>query len=110
MAQLPPHVKQKIDERIGAAATKSAAFDLNQYKTLECKLEFCDLRELQDTILSKVAWPHFQTRFAKKETLTAKFGQLAELRNRIRHSRTVDEITKKEGEAGLLWFELVLQR
>ena len=40
-----------------------------------------------------------------KQTLSAKFGQLAELRNGIRHSRTVDEVTRKEGEAAILWFE-----
>jgi hypothetical protein len=44
------------------------------------------------------------------ETLSAKFGQLAELRNGIRHSRAVDEITRKEGEAAIPWFEQVLAR
>ena len=37
-------------------------------------------------------------------------GQLAELRNGIRHSRTVDEITRKEGEAAVLWFGEVLSK
>ena len=35
---------------------------------------------------------------------------LAELRNAIRHSRTVDEVTRKEGEAALLWFRQVLTK
>ena len=35
-------------------------------------------------------------------------NQLAELRNSIRHSRSVDEITEKEGEAAILWFKKVL--
>jgi hypothetical protein len=30
---------------------------------------------------------------------------LAELRNALRHTRTVDEITRKEGEAALIWFK-----
>ena len=38
------------------------------------------------------------------------FGQLVDLRNGIRHSRLVDEITRKEGEAATLWFEQVLAR
>ena len=37
-------------------------------------------------------------------------GSYAELRNGIRHSRTVDEITRKEGEASLLWFNKVLSK
>ncbi|HEY3415318.1 MAG TPA: hypothetical protein VGM23_00410, partial [Armatimonadota bacterium] len=72
------------------------------------KLEYCDLRELQDTISSKALWPCFEARFTNKETLSGKFGQLVELRNGIRHSRTVDDITRKEGEAAILWFERVL--
>jgi hypothetical protein len=108
--RLPPHVAQKADERIQAAAKKNASIDLDQFKQLSRRLEYCDLRELQDTILSKSLWQGFEKRFANKETLSTKFGQLAELRNGIRHSRGVDEITRKEGEAAILWFEQVLAR
>ena len=106
--RLPPHVLQKADERIQAAAKKNANIELHQYKQLSRRLEYCDLRELQDTILSKMLWQGFEKRFANKETLSAKFGQLAELRNGIRHSRSVDEVTRKEGEAAILWFKQVL--
>lgn len=102
---LPPHVLQKIDERLQVAAKKNAAFDLDYHRTLAGKLEFADLRELQDAILSKALWPLFQKHFTNKEMLKKRFDQLAELRNGIRHSRTVDEITRKEGEAALLWFQ-----
>lgn len=107
-ARIPPHVRQKADDRIHAAAKKNGTIDLEQYKQLSRRLEYCDLRELQDTILSKALWQEFESRYANRETLSAKFGQLAEVRNGIRHSRTVDEITRKEGEAAILWFEQVL--
>jgi hypothetical protein len=108
--QLPPHVLQKVAKRVQAAAKKNAALDTDRYQTLAGKLEFCDLRELQDTIASKTLWAHFELRFTNKETLSVKFGQLAELRNGIRHSRTVDQITRKEGEAAILWFGQVLRK
>lgn len=108
--KLPPHVVQKIDERLQTAAKKNAALDLNYYQTLDGRLEYADLREVQDVILSKSIWPLFQTRFANKDTVAKRFDQLAELRNGIRHSRTVDEVTRKEGEAALLWFKQVLAR
>jgi hypothetical protein len=41
--------------------------------------------------------------------LIAKLNQLAELRNGIRNRRTVDEITRNEGEAAILWFKQVLK-
>lgn len=109
-ALLPPHVSQKVDERLQAARKKNAAIDIDRFGMLLPRLEYCDLRELQDTVLSKILWPRFEGRFANRETLTAKFGQFAELRNGIRHSRTVDEITRKEGEASILWFEQTLGR
>ena len=109
-AALPPHVQQKVDERIQRAAKKNAALDMDFYQTLEGRLEYCDLRDLQDAITSMATWEHFRPRFSNKEALIGKFGQLAELRNGIRHSRTVDEVTKKEGEAALIWFRQVLEK
>jgi hypothetical protein len=109
-ARLPPHVNQKAQERIVSAAKKNAAIDPAEYNLLDRRLEFCDLRELQDAVLSKASWPEFESTFMNKETSMAKFSQLAELRNSIRHSRTVDEITRKEGEAAILWFDQVLRR
>ena len=110
VSRLPQHVNQKIDERIQAATKRNAALNSEEFKKLCRRLEYSDLRELQDTILSKTLWPLFEPRFANKETLGAKFGQLANLRNCIRHSRSVDEITRKEGEAAILWFEQLLAR
>ena len=107
-AKLPPHVLQKIDERLQAAGKKNPALDANHYATLVGKLEYADLRELQDTLTSRALASLFHPRFPNKETLVKRFDQLAELRNGIRHSRTVDEVTRKEGEASLLWFNQVL--
>jgi len=107
-SKLPSHVLQKIDERLQFAAKKNAALDLSYFQSLAGRLEYADLREVQDAILNKSNWPHFQDRFVNKEILTKRFDQLAELRNGIRHSRTVDEVTRKEGEAAILWFQQVL--
>jgi hypothetical protein len=107
-SQLPQHIQQKVGERIQGAAKKNPAMDTERYKTLSGMIEFFDLRELQDAITSKTYWAQFEPRFSNKEMLMAKFGQLAGLRNGIRHSRTVDDITRKEGEAAILWFKQVL--
>ena len=67
-AKLPPHVCQKIEERLQVAAKKNAALDTDHYETLAGKLEYVDLRELQDTITNKGLWQRFEGRFANKET------------------------------------------
>lgn len=107
---IPSHVLVKVDERISRASKKTAALNGDYYQSLPGKLEYFDLRELQETIISKALWPLFEPRFVNKETFLKKFDQLAELRNGIRHSRTVDVITRKEGEAAILWFEQVLRK
>ena len=106
--RLPSHVFQSAEERVISAAKKNANIEVDQYKQLHRLLEYCDLRQLQGTILNKGLWQDFEKNFMNKETLRVKFDQLAELRNGIRHSRTVNEVTRKEGEAAILWFEQVL--
>jgi len=105
VALLPQHVRQRIEGRLQIAARKNAALDGEYCQSLGGKLEYADLRELQDTITNRDLYQRFDERFANKETLGRRFGQLADLRNGIRHSRSVDEITRKEGEAAILWFE-----
>jgi len=106
-AKLPSHVRQKVQERLQTAARKNPALDAHG-ATLAICLEYADLRELQDITMNKSLWSLFETRFASKEQLARRFDQLADLRNGIRHSRTVDEVTRKEGEAALVWFQKVL--
>jgi len=105
---LPPHVAQRITQRLDGAERKNPVFDPSRYTTLAGRLEYGDLRELQDIMVSKQTWPRFAPCFANKDALTVKFDQLAELRNGIRHSRNVSDITRKEGEAAILWFNQLL--
>ena len=108
MEKLPPHVLHKINERLQAAVKKNPALDNSYIDTLAGKLEYADLRELQDTLTNKTLWPSFEKCFVNKEVLLKRFDQLAELRNSIRHSRAVSEVTRMEGEAAILWFREVL--
>lgn len=107
---LPQHVAQRVAERIQHAERQNAAIDGQRYATLGGKLEFFDLRELQDVIVGKALWSRFESRFGSKDSLATKFTQLAELRNGLRHSRTIGEITRKEGEAAILWFDQTLAK
>ncbi len=108
--KLPSHVVDKIAERIERATRKNAALDGTYLQTLVGKLDYSDLRELQDIISNKNLWVLFDPRFGNKTTLAAKFDQIAELRNGIRHSRNPDIIVRKEGEAAILWFKQVLAK
>ena len=108
VAQLPQHILQKANERIQRMVRKDPTFEAERCETLNGLLEFCDLRDLQDAIASKATWCRFRKRFANKDALIKKFDQLSELRNGIRHSRSVDEIIQMEGQAAITWFQKVL--
>jgi hypothetical protein len=107
-ARLASHLSLKARERAEASARREPGGHLTSPLDLEALLEFLDLRELQDVICAKATWAEFAPVFVTKETLNTRFSQLAELRNAIRHSRTVSVIALKDGEAALLWFEQAL--
>ncbi len=107
-SSLPSHVLQKLQDRLQAATRKNPALDEEYYGRLAGILEYADFRELHDVFVNKVVWPGVEQIFGSKGNLETRFGQLAELRNSIRHSRTVTAVTRKDGEAACLWFEQVL--
>jgi hypothetical protein len=107
---LPSHVEQKVAERVAGAARRNPGARGAHGNTIDGKLEYCDLRDLQDIVTAKSLWPTFETTFGTKEGLNGRCAQLAELRNAIRHSRLVDDVTRKDGEAALIWFGRILAR
>lgn len=108
-AELPPHAKAKIDERLDAAVRRNPTIEA-EYQPLIRYLEYADFRDLQQVILSKALWTRFSDRLAaSKAMVERRFDQVAELRNGIRHSRAVHDIVRREGEAAVIWFENVLR-
>ena len=93
---------------MAAAARKLPEASAPRLATFDGQLEYFDLRELQDVITAKSLWPRFEPTFRTKEMLAARFGQIAELRNAIRHSRTLTNVAIKDGEAAILWFDGML--
>jgi len=107
---LPSDIKNAAEENIQRAERNNPAMnDDGRYNTLSGILEFCDLRGLQQTIMNKNLSGKFQEILTNKETLQTRFRQLANLRNPLRHSRQVDNVTRKEGEAAISWFGRVLR-
>lgn len=106
---LPQHVRDKLRDRVATAVRKDPS-RRSGLTDLDDQLQYCDLRELQDVITAKTLWPQFEATFGSKEMLATRFGQLAELRNALRHTRELTPVTRKEGDAALDWFAGVLRR
>ena len=71
--------------------------------------DYFDLQEYCTIITSKKSWDLFEEKFKNKQQLMSKFSQLGELRNSIRHSRSVTEVTALEGKASIVWFNEILK-
>lgn len=103
------HFFPRVNERIAGVLRRNTALDPDHYAILAGKLEYFDLWELEDTITNGRLWDRFADRFGTKEGLSMRFGQLGDLRNAIRHSRTADEVTRKDGQAAIAWFHAALK-
>jgi hypothetical protein len=91
----PDHMKQKIRDK----AVERAEKNFIMYGKLLNDVSVSDYEHCVKE----------EERFGKKESLQQRFGQLSELRNALRHSRTVDEVVKMEGEAAIIWFTKLLR-
>lgn len=107
---IPQHVIAKVDQRIEDIARRNPAIDPAGFPTLSDKLEHFDLQDIQEVIVSRAHWDKFRFLFRRKETFEANFVQLTDLRNAIRHTRTVDEVTLKGGDYAVAWFKSALKR
>lgn len=107
-ARLPDHVRGRIKERIEGAMRKQPGVGAEEFERLGRRLEYADIRELEG-VIAKALWPEFRQAFGTPQQVQQRFGQLGELRNAIRHSRTATEVVKKDGEAAVLWFEQALR-
>ena len=106
---VPQHIQQKIQIRVDSDIKKKPDSSLDNYNNFSKRIEFFDLREYQETIVSKQNWDKFISIFKDKNSLEIRFNQLGTLRNGIRHSRSVSEIEQMDGEVAIKWFKTVLK-
>ncbi len=65
---LPPHVSERVKDRVAAAARKLPEDSARRLTSLDGQIEYFDLRELQDVITSKSLWPLFEPTFRTKRS------------------------------------------
>ncbi|MDN3205646.1 GmrSD restriction endonuclease domain-containing protein [Algoriphagus sediminis] len=106
---IPEHIKVKVEGRVKNWLGKNPGEDKSQFAVLRRKMDFFDLQEYKDVVVSKICYPIFEDTFGSKGVLEVRFNQLAEIRNSIRHSRDVTEATIKDGEAAISWFNSIIK-
>lgn len=107
--KIPQHIQVKIQGRIDSDMKKKSTAVPEDYQTFDNRIEFFDLREYQEVIVSKTNWDLFSGIFKDKNNLDIRFNQLGALRNGIRHSRSISEIEQLDGEVAIKWFKLLIK-
>jgi len=102
--QVPPHILEKVNKRIQNTLRKNPGLNPEDFRQSRKRLDYFDLQEYCDLIISRDTWEKFEPNFRNKQLLQEKFSKLGELRNSIRHSRDVSEVTILEGKAAIIWF------
>lgn len=103
--RIPDHIRPGAERRIDLIIRDNPGVNQDNLATVEGKLAYCDLRELESIITSKQLWDSFSSIFRNKENLSARFRQLAPFRNAEAHVRDTDELTRIDAEAAVLWFK-----
>ena len=106
---VPQHIQEKVQRRVDSDIKKKPNAISEDYNDFPKRIEFFDLREYQDTIVSKNNWGKFASIFNDKNSLEIRFNQLGTLRNGIRHSRSISEIEQMDGEVAIKWFKTILK-
>jgi hypothetical protein len=105
----PGHIQDKIKKRINTELKKKPYLSFEYFNSFDKRIQFFDLFEYYDLIVSRSNWSNFEGIFENKEQLQTRFNQLSTLRNAIRHTREVSSIEKLDGEAAIVWFTEILE-
>jgi hypothetical protein len=101
-------IQEKVNLRIEQYLKKHPQIEDSEFGDFRKKLDYFDLQEYNKLITSGNVWVHFESIFKNKILLQERFSKLGELRNSIRHIRIVNEVTKLDGEAAIVWFTSIL--
>lgn len=105
---VPSEVRENAEKRIGEALAKFPDLKKEEFRSHRRKLDYCNVMDYFTIMSTGANWPAFQPIFRKKDQLQRYMSGLNEYRNVVMHSRQMSELTEKNGEAALIWFETVL--
>lgn len=106
---VPQSLQDKIKETVGKEQKRNPALVNSKINDFEYHMQFLDLRDLETILISKNNWGNVADCFGTKENLGIEFNNLAGLRNPVRHSRKVDDISLLKGKAAIKWFKQQLK-
>ncbi len=103
---IPEDIRTSVDRKISYEKRKYPYKYKEEISGKE-KLSFLDVMDYQKIILSN--WDSFSSVFISRGEVEKHFSSLKDYRNCVKHSRALDEVTKRNGEAAILWLQRVIE-
>ncbi len=107
---IPVSIQNNVNKRIQSFVRNHPNTSTDNFRDITNCLQFFDLMEYKDLISNGKYWDLFEKKFITKQLLEKHFGQLSNLRNTLRHSREMTELTLAEGNASIIWFNMALEK
>ncbi len=105
---IPSHTRDNLARKLEQEARKAPGNSPRRFDSTRAKLDYCDVTDYADIILSKSNWGLFLADFGSKGECNRNFGDLREYRNALKHNRDMSNIVSLRGEAAIEWFSHVL--
>ena len=100
---IPGDLQAKIKDRINEQNQSRIVARIEDSMS---KLQYSDIMDLHKIIEKN--WDAFNTRIDKREDLKTNFLALKNYRNPLGHTREMDVVARKQGEAAIVWFRRML--
>lgn len=105
---IPTHTNDNLQRKIEQEARKAPGNTAERLDSPRIKLDYCDVSDYADIILSKTNWELFQESFGAKGECDRMFGDFREFRNALKHTRDISEIVDLRGQASIVWLSQAL--
>ena len=104
---IPGDIQEKVKKRIDEQIKKYPWLKPFPDKSSFNKWDFCDVGDYLKIILKN--WNLFQDLFLQKEGLSQHFKNFSNIRNSVKHNRSMNEVEVKLGEASIIWLARTLE-
>lgn len=105
---VPPIVRQQVEERIKAELDKCPDRNPQDFASPRVKLNFCNVPDYATIIENGANWPFFDPVFKKKQDMQTYLRFFSDYRNCVMHNRDMGELLESQGETALVWLANVL--
>ena len=107
---IPQQTKEGVATRVNQYLKQHPHQSAADFSSGRRLLDFCDLSDYLPIIVSKRNWPTFDDLFQSKFEVERHLTAVQRWRNSVKHGREEDLVERLTGEAGILWFQRVLDQ